>query len=116
MIDADAQKDSRFPVARRSEANAREGVGSLETNVAPQRLRKIIGGPAMARHVAQVAPPGYKFIEPGFGYRPGYICAGPDLDNVTTVCLLEGDTGTWFKEFLRTAFESWWRAEGEPPE
>lgn len=46
------------------------------------------------------APEGYRLIPPGFGMAPGDIRQGPDDMSTTSVCLLEGDDGDWFKKVV----------------
>ena len=77
-------------------------------------MRLLIGGPIYARHAAELAPDRrYRCFPAGSGYVEGRIFAGPYNDLTTTVCLLAGDDGAWFKEILaKQTPPGWWREEG----
>lgn len=67
-------------------------------------MKRLVGTNVMAQHVAQVAPEVggmyYRFARAGFGWAPGRVLAGPYTDWTTTVCLLPGDEGGWFRRLV----------------
>jgi len=63
-------------------------------------MKVLQGTNVAARFVASRAPRGYIFVMPQYGRFPGYILPGPDLDTITTVHLVDGDDGQWFRKLV----------------
>jgi hypothetical protein len=68
----------------------------------PQKTVRLIGTSSFAAAVARVAPIGYSLVPPAFGPMSGRIMQGPDVVSSTTVYLLKGDDGAWFKQLVES--------------
>jgi len=66
-------------------------------------MRRMVGSCVFARAVVQMAPVGYSYSPGGYGYAPGKVIPGPYTDTNTTLCLLDGDDGAWFRTLVEKA-------------
>lgn len=65
-------------------------------------MKRLIGSNVFARHAAEMAPRelGYRYVPAGYGQIPGFVVSGPDMTSKTTVCLVDGDDGAWFRALV----------------
>lgn len=66
---------------------------------------RITSGPLRSTEVE--LPEGYILVDDGTLFAPGRVGTGPFAANETTVCLLPGDDGQWFKDAVERTGGSW---------
>ena len=76
-------------------------------------MRRLIGIGVYADNVVQMAPVGYLHVHEDIRFCPGRVLHGPWNDMTTTVCLLDGDDGEWFKDLVSQK-DGHWRLEESP--
>ena len=61
-------------------------------------IKTLTGTCTYAAGLRGIAPSKYLFAPPGYGIQPGRFVSGPFDTATTTLYLLDGDDGSWFRE------------------